>query len=122
MDVFSVFPEAILDGVWEIGRDVKDTVLGRRFDTRGTIGVIVDEASSVSGYAPEAIANDLLLYARPGDLPRVEAGALVADYCWLNTESGQYYSIESVAVGKNQDTGAVEHYEFKLKPTEIIDE
>lgn len=122
MDVFSIFPEAILDGVWEIGRNIKDTILGRRFDTRGTIGVIVDEASSVSGYAPEAIASDLLIYARPCDLPRVEASALVADYCWLNTESGQYYGIVDVAVGKNQNTGAVEHYEFKLRPTEVIDE
>ena len=122
MDVFSIFPEAILDGVWEIGRNIKDTVLGRRFDTRGTIGVIVDEGSSVSGYLPEAISNDLLLYVRPCDLPKTDVNVLVADYCWMNVETGQYYSIVDVSVGKNQAAGIAEHYAFRIRPTEVIDE
>lgn len=121
MDVFSAFPKAILSGVWELGSIQHDTAVGERFVALlGPFEVIVDEVIQTSlNTAPdaEAILNDTLLYARPEQMPTTNPASLGAGYLWHNLETGQYHEITEVGVGKNQETGVIEHIEFKLRPT-----
>lgn len=122
MDVFNAFPKAIVAGVWELGQIVHDTDVGDRFvlAIAGKTEVIVDEVADTNLNASpsaETIREDTLLYARPYQLPTLNAAKLATGYLWWNTKTDQFYEITEVGIGKNQETGAVEHVEFKLQPT-----
>ena len=124
MDIFTALPPAIVTDTWELGQVVRSTDVGKSFQSLGTRPVIVDEVDS-SGFnqAPNAdyIASDTLLFVHPEDLPTVATAALIADYLWHNVITDQYYEMKEVGVGKNQETGVIEHIEFLLHQTGVFD-
>ena len=125
MDVFSAFPKAIVGRIWRLGKLERSTEEGVRFVSLGFKDVIVDEAvDGSSNTSPQAgeLESDTLLYAKPNQLPTTDPAAFISDYLWEDTESGQFYSIIDVGVGKNQELGVVEHIEFRLRQTEVVDE
>lgn len=122
MDVFEAFPNAIVSGVWEIGTVLRGTETGTKFASWGMVGVIVDE--QVDGQLDtspnaEGLTVDTLLYALPSGLPKVSIATFVGGYYWHNTETGTYYEIVEVGVGKDQEAGEIQHLEFKLAPTGV---
>lgn len=123
MDVFSAFPNAIVSNVWQLGQIVNNTETGRAFDSLGFKDVIVDEEALGSIYSSPSAAeidSGTLIYAKPSQLPTVNTSALVADYFWYDSDGDQYYSIVEVGLGKNQENGRIEHIEFKIRQTEVI--
>lgn len=124
MDVFKAFPNAVVSDVWQIGRLERNTEEGVRFISLGAKDVIVDEAAGGSYEAsPQAAALETgtLLYAKAEQMPTMNPAALISDYLWENTEEGQIYAIIEAGIGKNQDTGVIEHVEFRISPKEVID-
>lgn len=122
MDVFEAFPNAIISGVWELGEVQRATEVGNVFESYALCDVIIEEGTyDRSGQSPNADYQDsnILLYARPGDMPTLNSAALAASYYWHNTETDQYYAITECSMGTNQELGIVEHLEFLLKPTEV---
>lgn len=122
MDVFEAFPNGIVRGVWEIGEVQRATEIGNVFESITICDVIIEEGTyDRSGQTPNADYQDsnILLYARPGDMPTLNTAALSASYYWHNTETDQYYAIREASLGTNQETGVNEHVEFLLKPTEV---
>lgn len=125
MDVFEAFPEAIVTGAWQIAPVKRGTVVGAVWDaeTAVALDVIVDDgvATSISD-APDAqpIDADLLIYAKPQELPTTNPRELVAGYMLCDTSVGDYYAIVNASIGKNQDTGALEHVEMLVKQTEVV--
>lgn len=118
--VFECFPNAIISGVWQIGQFGKSTMTGNVFKAVGYVDVIVDEGSSTDiDNAPnaQAMLSDTLLYARPEQMPIVSTKALVGDYMLYNMQEDSYYAIVDAGIGKNQETGAVEHIELKVRET-----
>lgn len=122
MDVFEAFPSAIISEVWEIGTVLRGTESGTKFSSLGFVDVIVDEqvdGALDTSPSAEGVSTDTLLYALPENLPKVTTAAFVGGYYWHDTETDTYYEIVEVGVGKNQESGKVEHMEFKLKPTGV---
>lgn len=122
MDVFKAFPNAIEHNLWELGTVLRGTENGTKFQSVGFIDVIIDE--QVDGELDtspnaEGVSVNTLLYVRPADLPPANTAAFVGEYYWHNTETDTFYEITEVGVGKNQENGLVEHYEFLLKPTGV---
>lgn len=118
--VFDCFPNAIISGVWQIGQFGKSTMTGNVFKAEGFVDVIVDEGSNTDiDNAPnaQAMLSDTLLYARPEQMPVVSTKALVGDYMLYNTQEDSYYAIVDAGIGKNQETGVVEHIELKVRET-----
>lgn len=125
MDVFNAFPQAVVSGVWELGQLINSTETGRSFASLGAKDVIVDEVVSGSiNTSPRAaeIETDTLLYAKVNQMPTANAAAFISDYLWLDGVSNQYYTIIEVGLGKNQQTGEIEHIEFRIRPTEVVDD
>lgn len=125
MDVFEAFPNAIISGVWEIGQVKRATVRGKQFSNAVTLDVIVDEGTyAVTDRSPSAEyeSSDTLIYARASDMLTLDTAELAANYLWHNTVSNQYFEIREASLGKNQATGEVEHVEFLLRPTGVVDE
>ena len=121
MDVFNAFPNAVVSDEWMIGACEKATEVGNVFQPLGYLDVIIDEgASSQTGMTPNAdqLDSDSLLYVRPEQMPTCRRAGLMAGFLLLNTEEGQFYDIRDVSVGKNQETGEVEHLELKVRQTE----
>ena len=48
-------------------------------------------------------------------MPTIDTEALVADYVVKNTTTGKTYTIIDAGIGKNQETGKIEHLELKLR-------
>lgn len=122
MDVFEVFPNGIVRGVWALGRFVKDTEIGKKFEAIGFYDVIVDEeAASAQDQSPSAdgLDNGTLLYAKPTIMDGLSPEAMMTDYLWHNVITDQFFEIRRVGIGKNQETGIVEHVEFQLKQIEV---
>ena len=122
--VFSAFPKAVLSDVWHIGKWASNTRVGNTYEDLGAIDVIEDEGGSMSfGSSPNAeiITYDALLYVRPSDLPTTNLDALKADYMLFNGETDEYFTILDTGVGKNQETGEIEHIELRLVQTEAED-
>lgn len=120
MDVFSAFPNAITNE-WELGQVQRATEVGDIFSSIGALSVIADEGSSASIHqSPNAddLSSDTMLFVQPLELPTTNPAELMASYIWYNNAEGQFYEIIDVGVGKNQETGAVEHIEMKLRQTE----
>lgn len=125
MDVFEAFPEAIIGGEWQLGEVKRATVRGKKFSNPTTLEVIVDEGTyAVTDRSPSAEyeSSDTLIYARASDLPTLDTAKLAANYLWYNLKTNGYFDIREANLGKNQDTGTVEHVEFLIRPTEALDE
>lgn len=125
MDVFEAFPFAIVSGVWELGAKTRSTETGTTFESLGGFDVIIDD--DANGGIPvaqnaESVMTDSLIYARASDLPSLNPAVYLSDYLWFNSETETYYLIVNVGVGKNQDNGKIEHLEFQIRPTEILDD
>lgn len=124
MDVFSALPNAIVHNVWVLGAMVRNTETGRAFIGDGYKDVIVDEeVTGLTDRSPSAdgITTDTLLYARPEQMPTKNCVDYIDSYLWFNEATRQYYKIVKVGVGKNQETGLVEHYEFWIQPTDVAE-
>lgn len=123
MDVFSAFPGAVVSGRFTIGSYQRGTVEGNQFLNEGTLDVIIDEGdASDIGSAPnaEALTADLLLYAKPVQLPTTNPRALASGYLICDAENDDYFAIINASIGKNQQTGNIEHIELLLRQTEVI--
>jgi len=129
--IFEAFPNAIIRGVWQIGTCKHGTLIGNQFSSLATIDVIVDEGyNSNIETTPETINSDLLIYAKPCQMPKEVNDLfmtsqvvipLVANYMLYNSATDTYFMIVDAGVGKNQHTGNIEHLELKVRPTEIAD-
>ena len=126
MDIFSAFPSAIISGVWEIGEMIRSSEIGKVFtDSPICCDVIVDEEeTAMLDTSPQAEyrESDTLIYAKPEQMPTLDTGTLQGSYLWHNTETDAYYEIRRAGVGKNQETGVVEHMEFIIHQTELEDD
>lgn len=124
MDVFEAFPAAIVSGAWQIAAYQRGGIVGAVWDAENAseLDVIVDEgdASTING-APNAepLDADLLIYAKPAQLPTTNTRALVAGYLLYDRENSDYFAIVNASVGKNQETGEIEHIELLLRQTEV---
>lgn len=124
MDVFSAFPNAIISGLWEIGEMQRSTEVGMYYKKLNYIDVIIAEESlGGENQSPnaDAISFGSLLYVRPSEMPTVNSSALIAGYLVKDGDTGQYYQITSVGIGKNQENGSIEHIELGIEPTEIVE-
>lgn len=125
MDVFDALPNAIISGVWFLGVLEHDTEVGTKFTVAKALDVIVDEISIAEREMnpnPDELNSSTLVYVKPSQLPTLNTNALVAGYLLFNSEDGIYYTIENAALGKNQETGTVEHVEFLIKQQEIAND
>lgn len=123
MDVFSCFPNAIISNQWELGEVERGTVRGKVFKNPVLCDVIVDESTyAVTDRSPSAEYedSDTLVYAKPSQMPSLKTNLLASSYVWHDMESDIYYEIRECSLGKNQETGEVEHIEFLLRPTKVI--
>lgn len=122
MDVFSAFPNAVVSGIWQLGKLERSTETGISFSSLGTKDVIIDEISQGStDNSPRAASLDseLLIYAKPSQMPTANTSAFITDYLWYDSANDQYYAIVEAAVGKNQEVGQIEHFEFRVRQTEV---
>lgn len=119
LSIFKAFDFAIISGVWQLGTCQHGSVVGNVFIKVADLDVVVDEgnASAISN-TPETISSDLLVYAKPEQLPTLNTNKLVSDYMLYDSENGFYYTIVDAGVGKNQHTGTIEHIELKVIQTE----
>lgn len=120
--VFECFPNAVISGVWHIGVYQRGTVMGNQFSDAGTLDVIIDEGdNSTIDSAPDAasLISDMLVYAKPDQLPTLSARKLVASYLLYDSENDDYFEIIDAGIGKNQETGVIEHIELKVRQTEV---
>ncbi len=125
VDVFSAFPRAVVSGVWQIAPYQRGTLIGSVFDTTKAINldVIIDEGDDTninSGSNAQPIDADLLLYVKPEQLPTTNPRALVAGYLVYDSENDDYFAIVKASIGKNQETGQIEHLEILLKQTDVV--
>ena len=124
MDVFEAFPNAIVSGVYQIGSYQRGSVVGAVWDADNAVNldVIVEEGDKSSiNTAPNAepLDADLLLYARPEQLPTTNPRALAAGYLIYDSVNDDYFAIIDASIGKNQDNGTIEHIELLLQQTEV---
>lgn len=124
MDVFEAFPNAIVSGVYQIGLYQRGSVVGAAWDANSAVNldVIVEEGDKSSiNTAPNAepLNADLLLYARPEQLPTTNPRALAAGYLIYDSVNDDYFAIIDASIGKNQDNGKIEHIELLLQQTEV---
>lgn len=121
LSIFDAFPNAIVSDVWQIGMCQHGTVVGHQFTNMGYIDVVEDEGSTSSiNNTPEALNSDLLIYARPSQMPTMNCSQLVSSYMLYDTMNDDYYLIVDAGIGKNQHTGEIEHIELKLVQTEVV--
>lgn len=125
MDVFRAFPNAVVSGVWQISASQRGGLIGTVFDAENAVGldVIVDEGNATTiDSAPNAepLDADLLIYVQPAQLPTTNTRALVAGYLLYDSENDDYFAIVDASVGKNQETGEIEHIELLVKQTEVV--
>jgi len=119
MDVFEAFPNAIISNQWEIGEVRYGTETGTQFSNPVACDVIIDEATSASVADIPDLKNESLLYARASDMPTLLTSKLATNYMWHDKTNDLYFMILQVGLGKNQETGKVEHVEFVLRQTEV---
>lgn len=123
LSIFKAFQNAIVSGVWQIGTSERGTVIGSQFTKLADLDVIVDEGSSVQlATTPEELTSDLLIYAKPEQLPTTRTNKLVSGYMLYDSENCDYYEIIDAGVGKNQHTGQIEHIELRVVQSEVADE
>lgn len=118
MDVFDAFPNGIEE--WGIAKASYSTLTGNKYEEAIKIHVIVDEAQSTEpNQAPDAqaINADTLLYAMPDELPTLDTAELCASYIVKPWQSDKLYAIIDAGIGKNQETGIIEHVELRVRQT-----
>lgn len=120
MSIFKAFSHAIVPG-WTLIEQVRSTEVGKAYLDYGSLDVIVDDVGSASVNVPNAdgIENDLLIYVKPEQLPSTKAKELLGG-CMVMDTDGTAYDITNVGVGKNQQTGRIEHVELLLRETEVV--
>lgn len=124
MDVFRAFPNAVIYGQWELGEVQYATEIGTQFSNPDPCEVIVDEGSyTTKEKAPDAPYedSDTLIYARPEQMPTLVTAVLTNGYMWHDKINDIYYEIRDASLGKNQETGQIEHIEFLIRPTEVAE-
>lgn len=122
ISIFDALPNAVVSGVWELGTCQHGTVVGNQFTKVADLDVVIDEGMSANvDSTPEALASDLLVYVRPEQLPTTRANKLVSYYMLHDNVDDDYYEIVDAGVGKNQETGVIEHVELKVIQTEVAD-
>lgn len=112
--VFDAFP----NGIEKITlmRASYSTITGNTAQVIGEIDAIIDEGSSAEINASPNIADmsdDRLAYVRPEQLPTLDCAELSASYSIAY--EGKTFSIKDASIGKNQETGKIEHIELKLE-------
>lgn len=118
--VFQAFPNAIEPA--ELVKMTYSTIEGNVAKTIATIDVIIDEESSTDfNQAPNAqpINSNTLVYVKPWQVPTLDAEELQASFGIQM--HGRTYSIEKACIGKNQETGIIEHLELFIKQRSTID-
>ena len=119
--VFQAFPNAIEQG-WQIAQMAYSTIVGNELDgeTAVNIDVIIDEISSTDpNPSPNAqdIDSDTLIYVRPEQMPTLDTARLTGNYAIYDTNTDKTYSIVHAGIGKNQETGTIEHVELRIRQT-----
>ena len=125
IDVFSAFPSAVVSGVYSIGSYQRGTVEGNQFTKIANLDAIVDESDMGEiGLAPnaEVLDADLLMYAKPSQLPTTNTRALVSGYMIYDADNDDYFAIINAGIGKNQETGQIEHIELLLRQIDTVGE
>lgn len=120
MTVFDAFPNAL--ETWTLYEKIENTEVGKTLGNSVELHVIVDEADEAhQNEAPDApyIVADTLLYAKPSELPTLSPSALTGDY--IASDGSTYYEILEAGLGKNQETGEIEHVELRVRATEVAD-
>lgn len=117
MTVFDAFPNAIVQ--LKIAQIAYSSITGNDIDLENaeTIDAIIDEGSSSdANQAPNAagLYADTLVYTRPEQLPTTDTSALVSDYAIIDSQDRTWEIIDA-GVGKNQDSGQIEHIELKIR-------
>lgn len=121
--IFDAFPNAVISGEWEIGTCQHGTLVGNTFNKLASLDVIIDEGSaSTVNSTTEALSSDFLIYAIPCQTFNIQTDMLVADYMLHNNRTDAYYEIIDAGIGKNQHTGNIEHLEFKVVRTEVVND
>lgn len=124
MDVFSAFPGAVVSGRYFIAVCQMGTLEGNKISLVSGLNVIVDEGDAGDiGSAPnaEALIADLLMYVKPGELPTLNLRELIAGYLVYDDLYKDYFRIIDAGIGKNQETGAIEHVELRLRQTDALE-
>lgn len=121
--VFQAFPNAIESQVWQIGKMAYSTITGNDLDstTLAYIDAIEDEANDSEPNNSPSYANTYsgtLLYVRPEQMPTTDTAALIAGYVVKNTTTDKLYAIIDAGIGKNQESGKIEHIELRIRQTE----
>lgn len=116
LSIFDVFPRAVVRGVWELGTLKTGTIAGNAFEKTSDLDVVVDEGSATALSAtPQANTANVLVYVKPAQLPTTSTAGLMASYGLHNVSTGLYYAIKDAGLGKNQETGVLEHVELLLE-------
>lgn len=119
--VFQAFPNAMEE--WYIGKAQYSTITGNRTADWQSIDVLVDEGNAQDQNRGDTAAiaeSDTLLYAQPAQLPTLDTAELIAAYM-VKDEYGKTYTITDAGIGKNQQTGTIEHIELRLHQAEATD-
>ena len=120
MTVFEAFPNAITR--WNLLPLVIDTATGQTVGETLSVRVIVDPEATTSrpsDTTPAIVQTSTLIYAMPEDLPELDPYHFLGSFLWQDAQN-RYYAIDHVAQGLNQESGVVEHMEFTVTPTEIV--
>lgn len=120
--VFDAFPMAV--EIWTLVALNRDTLTGISITEIGDLEVIVDTANSstIGNSTTPAYSNSQdLLYVNPASpalavapLP-LDPQDVAANYGVIAPGSSSVRRIQEVGVGKNQQNGVVEHYEFTIE-------
>lgn len=122
MTVFDAFPNAIIQV--KIAQIAYSSITGNDIDLENaeTIDAIVDEGSSSDANpSPNAagLYADTLIYTRPEQLPTTDTSTLVSDYAIIDSQD-RTWEITDAGVGKNQDSGQIEHVELRIRQVGAI--
>lgn len=121
--VFQAFPNAIEHETWQIGKMAFSTITGNDLDATSLtyIDVIEDEANNSEPNNSPSNAeaySDTLLYVKPEQMPTIDTAELIASYVVKNTTTDKLYAIIDAGIGKNQESGTIEHIELRIRQTE----
>lgn len=122
LSVFEAFPNALIRGIYQIGKCQRGTLEGNRFVKIRDLDVLVDmgDYSDINN-APNAaeLMSDMLLYCKPEQLPTIYSKKLCSTYMIYDSQNDDYFQIVRANWGKNQNTGELEHVELELVQTEL---
>lgn len=122
MTVFQAFPNALEE--WHIAKVSYSTIIGNHATENSTaIHAIVDRADSTEpnrGTSAQIADSDTLLYCQPSELPTLDTSELVASY--MVDDGKNIYAIIDAGIGKNQQTGTIEHIELRVRQNGLDDE